>query len=147
MATSMAGSGGAAGGRVAQINVTPMIDVLLVLLIIFMVIAPVTPRGLSALLPQPPKPGVQPGTESAVVIQVIGHPGALPSYRINGAVIAHAQILAKLEEIYANRAGRVLFVEGDGQVKFACVADLIDIGRAAHVDRIGLTTPGSRLVE
>ncbi|HTW60714.1 MAG TPA: biopolymer transporter ExbD [Terracidiphilus sp.] len=147
MATSMDGSGRGSGGQVAQINVTPMIDILLVLLILFMVIVPVVPRGLPALLPRPPKPGVQSGGEHAVVIRVIDHPGASPSYRIDGADVAHAAMLARLEEIYSNRADRVLFIEGDDQVRFADVADLIDMGRAVNVDRIGLLTPGDRLVE
>jgi biopolymer transport protein TolR len=147
MATSKAGLGEGSGNQAAQINVTPMIDILLVLLIIFMVTVPVMPRGLPALLPQPPKAEVQTGAERAVVIQVISHPGTRPSYTINGAVVAHGAILARLTEIYSNRAHRVLFVEGDDQVKFADVADLIDLGRAANVDRIGLLTPGSRLVE
>ncbi len=150
MATSMGESGGesgGSGGQLTQINVTPMIDILLVLLILFMVMVPAMPRGLSAVLPQPPKPGMQTGRENAVVIQVVGHPGVPLSYRIDGAVVAHDAIPARLAAIYANRANRVLFVEGDGQVKFADVADLIDIGEAANVDRIGLMTPGSRPVE
>jgi biopolymer transport protein TolR len=143
----MATSGGETGGQVAQINVTPMIDILLVLLILFMLIVPVTPRGLSAVLPQPPKPGAQAGGENAVVIQVASRPGAPLSYRIDGAIVAHDAIVAKLTGIYASRADRVLFVEGDDEVKFADVADLIDMGRAANVERIGLVTPGSRPAE
>jgi biopolymer transport protein TolR len=144
MAESGAGSGERRGGQVAQINVTPMIDVLLVLLIIFMVIAPVTPRGLSAHLPQPPKPHAPSGPDDAVVVQIASHPGAAPTYRINDTVVAHSAILATLTEIYSRRPDRVLFVEGDGQAEFADVADVIGIGRAAGVDRIGLLTPGSR---
>ncbi len=147
MATSMAGLGAGPGDKVAQINVTPMIDILLVPLIVFMVIVPMMPRGLPALLPQTPKAETHTRAERAVVIQAISHPGARPSYAINGAVVAHEAILAGLTEIFANLADRVLFVEGDDQVKFADVADLIDLGRAAKVDRIGLLTPGSRLVE
>jgi biopolymer transport protein TolR len=141
---AMAGSGRGLGGRVAEINVTPMIDILLVLLIIFMVIVPMTPHGLSALLPKPPALEAQPGPENPVVLQVVSHSGGAPTYRINDMVVAHAAILERLTEIYSSRADRVLFVEGDDQVKFADVADLIDIGRAANVDRIGLMTPASR---
>jgi biopolymer transport protein TolR len=143
MAMSMGGS----GGRVAQINVTPMIDILLVLLIIFMVIVPVAPRGLSAFLPQPPRANAQRGPDNPIVIQVTDHPGASLLYRINGTAVPHSEILEKLTEIYLNRADRVLFVEGDDQVRFADVADLIDIGRAANVDRVALMTPRSRLLQ
>jgi biopolymer transport protein TolR len=137
MAMSAAGS----GGKIAQINVTPMIDVLLVLLIIFMVIVPAVPNGLKTLLPQPLRP--QPQREMAIVVQVLGHPGASPTYKINAMDVAHAAMLSKLTEIYAHRADRVLFVKGDGNVRFADVADVIDIGKAASVERIGLITPGS----
>jgi len=136
----MAMSTGGAGGRMSEMNVTPMIDILLVLLIIFMVIVPVTPRGLDAQLPQPAKANL-PNPGDAIVVQVFGHPGELPTYRINGTDVTHAQLLPKLADIYANRAERVLFVRSDGNVDFSYVADVIDIGKAANVDHIGLMTP------
>jgi biopolymer transport protein TolR len=138
---------GRSGGSVAEINVAPMIDVLLVLLIIFMVIVPMTSRGLPALLAHPPRTHVLPSPQEPVVVEIASHPGAAPSYNINHQAIPHAAIFERLTEIYANRADRVLFVEGDDHVQFAEVADLIDIGRAANADRIGLLTPGSRPAE
>jgi biopolymer transport protein ExbD len=137
MAMSMGGS----GGNMSEINVTPMIDILLVLLIIFMVIVPVTPRGLEALAPQPPKRPVDTLTPRAIVVQVFDRAGAPPTYKINGIDVTHADLLPKLTEIYANRAERAMFVKGDDQVNFAYIADVIDIGRAANVDHIGLMTP------
>ncbi|MGB0063387.1 MAG: biopolymer transporter ExbD [Terracidiphilus sp.] len=122
-------------------NVTPMIDILLVLLIIFMVIVPVTPKGLEALVPQPPKTLQLPTPERTIVVQVFSRPGAAPTYKINDTDVAHAELLPKLTEIYANRAERVMFVKGDGDVNFAYVADVIDIGKSANVDHIGLMTP------
>jgi biopolymer transport protein TolR len=127
----------------ADINVTPMIDILLVLLIIFMVIVPVTPKGLDALVPQPPKnPQKQPPpTDRTIVVQVFYHPGAPPTYKINDTDVARRDLLPRLTEIYANRAERVMFVRGDDDLNFAYIADVIDIGRAANVDHIGLMTP------
>jgi biopolymer transport protein ExbD len=116
-----------------------MIDILLVLLIIFMVIVPVTPKGLTALVPQPPKDNPPP--ERAVVVQLFEHGAAAPTYRINGVDVTYNELLPKLTEIYANRAERVMFVKGDDQVNFAYIADVIDIGRAANADHIGLMTP------
>jgi biopolymer transport protein TolR len=138
MAFSMGGS-----GSMADINVTPMIDILLVLLIIFMVIVPVTPRGLDALVPQPPKnpQQQQQPNDRTIVVQVIYRPGAAPAYKINETDVAHADLLSQLTNIYANRAERVMFVKGDDDVSFASIADVIDIGRAANVDHIGLMTP------
>jgi biopolymer transport protein ExbD len=142
---------GGGGGYSADINVTPMIDILLVLLIIFMVIVPVTPKGLDALVPQPPKdPKLkQPDSDRLIVVQVLHLPGRAPSYKINesdvnngaGGPAAQKELQARLTEIYQNRAERVMFVKGDDNIDFHYVAEVIDIGRAANVDHIGLMTP------
>jgi biopolymer transport protein ExbD len=139
----MAFSTGGGGGAMGEINVTPMIDILLVLLIIFMVIVPVTPKGLDALVPQPPKNPQQQQQQNdrTIVVQVLYRPGQAPAYKINDTDVNHADLLAKLTDIYANRAERVMFVRGDDDVNFAYIADVIDIGKAANVDHIGLMTP------
>jgi biopolymer transport protein TolR len=136
-------TGGGAGGYSSDINVTPMIDILLVLLIIFMVIVPTVPKGLDALVPQPPKDPTKtpPTTDRTIVVQVIYRPGQTPAYKINETDYPKAELLPKLTEIYANRAERIMFVKGDDDVNFAYVAEVIDIGRAANVDHIGLMTP------
>jgi biopolymer transport protein ExbD len=138
MAFSMGGA-----GSMADINVTPMIDILLVLLIIFMVIVPTVPHGLDALVPQPPKNPQQqpPQNDRTIVVQVLYRPGAAPAYKINETDVAHGDLLGQLTNIYANRAERVMFVRGDDDVNFGYIADVIDIGRAANVDHIGLMTP------
>jgi biopolymer transport protein ExbD len=127
-----------------------MIDILLVLLIIFMVIVPVTPKGLDALVPQPPKnPQHENPTDRTIVVQVLHDPGKLPSYKINDTVVyngvggpaAQKELLARLTDIYANRAERIMFVKGDDNLDFHYVAEVIDVGRAANVDHIGLMTP------
>ncbi|HZP05436.1 MAG TPA: biopolymer transporter ExbD [Terracidiphilus sp.] len=139
----MAFSTGGGGGAMGEINVTPMIDILLVLLIIFMVIVPVTPRGLDALVPQPPKnpQQQQQPNDRTIVVQVLYRPGAAPAYKINETDVAHADLLPKLTEIYANRAERVMFIRGDDDVNFGYIADVLDIGKAANVDHVGLMTP------
>jgi biopolymer transport protein TolR len=138
----MAFSTGGGSGAMGEINVTPMIDILLVLLIIFMVIVPVTPKGLDALVPQPPKdPQKQQQNDRTIVVQVIYRAGQAPAYKINEDDENHSDLLPKLTAIYANRAERVMFVKGDDQLNFSAIADVIDIGRAANVDHIGLMTP------
>jgi biopolymer transport protein ExbD len=114
----------------SDINVTPMIDILLVLLIIFMVIVPVTPKGLDALVPQPPKNPQQqpPQSDRTIVVQVLYRPGAAPAYKINDTDVTRGELLPRLTEIYANRAERVMFIKGDDDVDFGFVADVIDIG-------------------
>ncbi|MGO9434220.1 MAG: ExbD/TolR family protein [Terracidiphilus sp.] len=139
----MAFSTGGGGGAMGEINVTPMIDILLVLLIIFMVIVPTVPHGLDALVPQPPKDQKQQQqpNDRTIVVQVIYQPGAAPQYKINETPVQKSELLAKLTDIYSNRAERVMFVKGDDNLDFRYVADVIDIGRAANVDHIGLMTP------
>jgi biopolymer transport protein TolR len=139
----MAFSTGGGGGAMGEINVTPMIDILLVLLIIFMVIVPTVPHGLDALVPQPPKDQKQQQqpNDRTIVVQVLYLPGASPQYKINETPVQKSELLAKLTDIYSNRAERVMFVKGDDNLDFRYVAEVIDIGRAANVDHIGLMTP------
>jgi len=134
---------GGGGGYSSDINMTPMIDILLVLLIIFMVIVPVTPKGLDAMVPQPPKDPTKnpPPSDRTIVVQVLHIPGGAPQYKINETPYQKSELLPRLTEIYANRAERIMFVKGDDDVNFSSVAEVIDIGRAANVDHIGLMTP------
>jgi biopolymer transport protein ExbD len=138
----MAMTSGGPGGLSKDINVTPLIDVLLVLLIIFMVIVPVTPRGLDSAVPQPPKNKTQQEDNTpTVVVQIMARPGADPTYRINQDDVAFADLYNRLQAIYAIRVEKVMFVKGDDDVYFDKVAGVIDIAHKAGVDTIGLITP------
>jgi biopolymer transport protein ExbD len=126
-----------------DINVTPMIDVLLVLLIIFMCITPVTPRGLEALVPQPPKDKNQQQNpnDRTIVIQVLHRNGATPAYKINETDVSKGDLEPRLQAIFATRAERVAFIKGDPELNFSDVAEVIDMAHAANVDHVGLITP------
>src|SRR5450755_4235423 len=95
-----AGSG--VGSAVSEINVTPLIDVLLVLLIIFMVIVPVMPSGLKALVPQPPTRD-QPPAPQTIVVQVQANGLGEPSYRINETLVPKSNLESRLAAIFATR--------------------------------------------
>jgi biopolymer transport protein TolR len=134
--------GGNTGGAVSEINVTPLIDVLLVLLIIFMVIVPVTPKGLETLVPQPPKDHKESEpNDRTIVVQVLSNGAAQPSYKINDNAFNKTEIESKLQEIFATRQEKVMFVKGDKDLDFSKVAEVIDFGHQAGVDNIGLITP------
>ena len=126
----------------SSINVTPMVDVMLVLLIIFMVITPLTPKGLDALVPQPPKDKQQQEpNDRTVVVQVLSQKGNRPALKINQDDATWEGLQGKLEDIYKTRAEKVLFIKGDDDLAFADVAKVIDIAHSADLSmKIGLIT-------
>jgi len=125
-------------GPKSDINMTPMIDVLLVLIIIFMVITPLTPKGLEALVPQPPPPGQKAAVsdQRTVVVTIDSN----HKFMINGEDSDEASLGARLTEIFKTRAERVVFVKGSPDLDFMWVAKAIDIAHGAGIDKVGLMT-------
>jgi biopolymer transport protein TolR len=125
-------------GAMSDMNVTPLIDVLLVLIITFMVITPRTPHGLDALVPQP-NPNAKPNPDvnnRAIVVTI----DASRQLAINQQPINVQDLGSKLEDIFKNRSDHIIFVKGDPTLTFGAVAQIIDIAKGAGADHIGILT-------
>jgi biopolymer transport protein TolR len=130
---------GSKKGVMAEPNIVPLIDVLLVLIIIFMVITPTTPKGLDALVPQPSPPNQPENKEllaKTIVVQVTSGGKVL----INQDETTWDQLGPRLEDIFKTRAEKVAFVKGDDAVEFLDVARAIDIMRGSGIEKVGLIT-------
>jgi biopolymer transport protein ExbD/biopolymer transport protein TolR len=124
-------------GIVSDMNVVPLIDILLVLLVIFMIIS-VHSTGLDALVPQlSTEKARMASPDEAVVIQVLAD-GTL---RINQEPLNWERLGSRIEEVFKLRATRVAFVRGDGTVEFGVVAKVIDVMHTSGIASVGLLTP------
>lgn len=129
-------------GLASAINVTPLIDVLLVMLIIFMVIQPSATLGLDALVPQPPKnPATGDPDPATIVVEITRNGEGEAAYSINNTPFDRAAIEPRLAEIFSTRSDRQIFVKGDAALDFSTVAEVIDDAHRAGIDRIGMITP------
>jgi len=139
MAFSTQGS----GALRSEINITPMIDVLLVLIVVFMVVVAMShEKGLRAEIPQPAsKDFTPPKIDTNIVIQIAwaGDTPA-PVLKINQENVKWEDLHDRLFDIYKQRADHVAFVKGDDEIDFQYVADAISIARNSGVDKIGLLT-------
>ena len=124
---------GGRGGIVSDVNVVPLIDILLVLLVIFMII-PHRQVGLQASLPQQASEPVPVAPPELIVVQVASD----GSLRINGLVVQLDDLRGRLERIFALRAHRVAFLQGDGSLEFQLVAQVLDLMHVAGASPIGL---------
>lgn len=128
----MTATNGGTVGVAAEINVTPMIDILLAVLVIFMVIVPALPRGEAAVVPRRAPGGSS--TKDAIILKMTGA-GDTISFRINQQHVAQEELQSRRACIYVNRAQRVLFLKRDDRLNFTQIAEAIDLCHSAGVDQ------------
>ena len=131
----MAMSLGGSGKPRADINMTPMIDVLLVLIIIFMVITPIAPKGLHTLIPQPAPPGAPQSPDDENLIISVLKDGTV---RVNRETVTWDSLQGRLAGILRTSGSRPVFVRGESGIVFEPVAVAIDLAKGAGAERIGL---------
>jgi biopolymer transport protein ExbD len=125
----------ASSGAMADINITPLIDVMLVLLIIFMVVTPLAQMGLDISLPQPPPPN-QPEQQSRSNQVVLALEEGVIT--VNKSPVAVEELEARLRDIYQARSDKTIFVRATGTVPYGRVVQAMDVAKAAGVERIGI---------
>ena len=121
----------------ADINVTPFIDILLVLLVIFMTISPTVPTGLKASIPEQPPPGPRQQKPEKVIVLSMDRNGVI---KINQNEIQASHLIQELQDIFKTRSDRTIFVQGDDELLFSDMARLIDAAKGAGMERLGLVT-------
>ena len=140
MAFSTNGTSGG-DGLSSEINVTPLIDVLLVMLIIFMVIVPVMPRGLNSAVPSATSGTAEAG-DRPILVQVEQGQMAV-RYLVDGVGMERAEVAPRLLELLSRRSVRQVLLKADAKLDFGVIAGVIDAGKSAGAESIGLLTPGS----
>ncbi len=128
--------GGSKGGLKADINVTPLVDVMLVLLIIMMLIAPMLQQGVSVRLPQAANTADKPETQDQTVVAVTSD----KRLYLNGVPIQEGELQSKIQTLMETKKEKVVLIKGDEEAPYSAIMNAMDRLRGANIENIGLIT-------
>jgi len=128
--------GGAKGGLKADINVTPLVDVMLVLLIIMMIIAPLLQQGVVLTLPQAVNASDKPDTQDQTVVAI----DANSKLYVNSLEVPEADVITRLQTILEDKTDRTVYLKGDQDAPYSAIMKMMDALRKAGIDTVGLIT-------
>jgi biopolymer transport protein TolR len=128
--------GGAKGGLKADINVTPLVDVMLVLLIIMMLVAPMLQKGVDVKLPQAANTSDKPDTQEQTVLHVT----ADSRYFVNGVPVDKRDAADRIANVLEDKKEKVVLIKGDTDAPYSAIMDMMDDLRKANIENVGLIT-------
>jgi biopolymer transport protein ExbD len=128
--------GGSKGGLKADINVTPLVDVMLVLLIIMMLIAPMLQQGVSVKLPQASNSADKPETQDQTVVAVTSDKRVY----LNGVPIQEAELATKIQTLMETKKEKIVLIKGDEEAPYSAIMGAMDRLRESNIENIGLIT-------
>jgi biopolymer transport protein ExbD len=128
--------GGAKGGLKADINVTPLVDVMLVLLIIMMIVAPLLQQGVVLTLPSAANATDKPDTQDQTVVAI----DAQSRLWVNSLEVPEADVISRLQSILENKTDRTVYLKGDKDAPYSAIMKMMDSLRKAGIEQVGLIT-------
>ena len=128
--------GGAKGGVKSDINVTPLVDVMLVLLIIMMLVAPLLQKGVDVRLPEAGNSTDKPETQSQTVLAIT----ADKRFYVNGIQVPESELLTRIQGALEEKKEKIVLIKGDSEAPYGSVMTVMDRLREAQIENIGLIT-------
>ena len=128
--------GGAKGGPKSDINVTPLVDVMLVLLIIVMLIAPMMQKGVDVALPEATNSGDKPDTADQTVV----HIGPDSQLYVNAIKVSESEAVSRLQTALESKADKIVYLKGDKDAPYSAIMKMMDALRGAGIESVGLIT-------
>ena len=129
-------SGGARGGLNAEINVTPLVDVMLVLLIIMMLIAPLLQQGVAVTMPEAANTGEKPDTQDQTVVAI----NSRGEFFVNALPVSSDNLIPQVQRVLEDKKEKIVYLKGDKDAKYAAIMDAMDAFRKAQIENIALIT-------